>query len=72
MVRERIPRNPSIELVGIVRVLSDWAEVVYSIQVVMAFVEEAADIGTLVAVERLDAGSGEAHDDEMVGDVGEV
>ncbi len=38
----------------------------------MALVEEATHVGALVAVERRDARRGEAHDDEMIGDVGEV
>lgn len=38
----------------------------------MALVEEAADVGAFVSVKRLDAGSRKAHDDKVIGDVGEI
>lgn len=72
VVWEGEARNPAIELFGIIGVFCDWTKVVDAIEIVMTLVEEATHIGSVIAVEGLDARGREAHDDDVVRHIGEI
>lgn len=72
MIRKRPPTNPPLEHLLPIPILPHRTKVKHPIILPVPLVQELLGIRAFVAVEPFHTGGGVAHDDELVGDVGEV
>jgi hypothetical protein len=72
VVRERVSADATLKDAFVVGIFCEGTEVEHPEVGAVPSCQEALDVGTVVAIDALHADCREAHDDDLVGHIGEV